>query len=200
VRFEKWDEALKLPAPPEAFGSLRAVWHFARGMAFAGRGQTNAALAQRDALARTLAAIPADERWGRSAAADVFAIAMGLLDGNIAVLRNDFAGAIAKLEAAATAEDKLAYDEPAVWTIPPREALAGVFLASAQAVEAERVLRDELSRRPNSGRALFALATAQRAQRKDSAAVERDFALAWMDADTTPHIGGGAISRSFARR
>ena len=200
VRFEKWDEIAKLPAPPEAYGALRAVWHFARGMAFAGRGRPNAARAERDALARTMAAIPADEMWGRSLAADVFGIAVGMLDASIAVLRNDTAGAIATLRRAAAAEDALAYDEPAVWYIPARESLARVLLATGDPAEAETVLRDELSRRPHSGRALFILAESQRRQLLDAAAVERDFERAWKDADTQPRIGGTAVSPLFGER
>ena len=200
VRFEKWDEVVKLPAPPKAYGALRAVWHFARGMAFAGSARPNAARAERDGLARTMAAIPADEMWGRSTAADVFAIAIGLLDANIAVLRNDTAVAVATLQRAAEAEDALAYDEPSVWYLPPRESLAGVLLAGGDPAGAEKVLRDELSRRPQSGRALFILADAQRRQLLDATAVERDFDRAWKDADTQPRIGGGAVSRLFGAR
>jgi hypothetical protein len=200
VRFEKWDEIARLPAPPTAYPGLRAVWHFARGMAFAGRGQSKAAQAQRDALERTMAAIPEHEMWGRSRARDVFAIALGMLEANIAVLRNDTAEAIALLRAAAATEDAQPYDEPSVWYVPPREPLAGLLLAGADAAGAEQVLRDELSRRPNSGRALFILAAAQRMQQKDYAAVEGDFERAWKAADAEPRIGGGAVSRLFGAR
>ena len=46
VRFGKWDEVLELPPPPKIYGDLRAVWHFARGMARAGRGELAAARAE----------------------------------------------------------------------------------------------------------------------------------------------------------
>src|SRR6185369_11998775 len=92
--------------------------------------------------------------------------------------------AIGKFRAAAAADDALAFDEPAPWYIPPREALAHALLATGDAAAAESALREELARRPKSGRALFALARALKEQGKPADAVEREFAIAWKDADT----------------
>ena len=188
VRFEQWDAVLARPAPPESYRSLRAVWHFGRGMAFAGKGRLDAAIRQRAALAKVLTGVPADEGWGRSKASDVFAVAAGMLDARIALLRNDRDEAIARLRAAAAIEDTLAYQEPAVWYIPPREALADELLAAGRGEEAEQVIRDELARRPNSGRALHVLIAALRAQGKDATDAVRAFAAAWKDADTIPRV------------
>ena len=75
-----------------------------------------------------------------------------------------------------------------------------MLLAGGDPTGAEKVLRDDLSRRPQSGRVLFILADAQRRQLLDATAVERDFDRAWKDADTQPRIGGGAVSRLFGAR
>jgi tetratricopeptide (TPR) repeat protein len=39
VRFGRWDEILKTPAPPATNVFLTGAWHFARGMAHVGKGQ-----------------------------------------------------------------------------------------------------------------------------------------------------------------
>ena len=51
VRFAKWDELLSAPEPDKSLAGLHAMWHFARGMAHAGRGNTSAAETERAALA-----------------------------------------------------------------------------------------------------------------------------------------------------
>ena len=44
--FERWDEILRLPAPDASLGITNAIWHFARGMAQAAKG--NLAEAERE--------------------------------------------------------------------------------------------------------------------------------------------------------
>ena len=54
VRFGKFDEMLAEPAPVEAQRYANGMWHYARGMAFAGKGQLDdarAELAKLDAIA-----------------------------------------------------------------------------------------------------------------------------------------------------
>src|SRR4026208_1306465 len=43
TRFGKWDEMLREPGPPAFSAYMRGQWHYARGTAFAGKGQTDAA-------------------------------------------------------------------------------------------------------------------------------------------------------------
>ena len=200
VRFGKWDEISRLPAPPKSYAGLRAVWHFARGMARAAKGQPDAAQRERDAMTKTLAAISAEERWGNNAAADIFAIASALLDGNIALSRGDGTEAIERFQAAARVDDALAFDEPAPWYIPPREALARAMLEAGDAAGAENVLREELARRPKGGRALFALIKAMQQQAKPTVALEQEFAVAWKDADVSPWVGYAAPSVAARRQ
>ena len=189
VRFQRWDEILKLPRPPKAFAGPLAVWHFARGAAFAARGRIDRAEAERLGFAQAMFGMSDGEAWGRNRAVDVLAIARAMCDGYIASASGDDVAAIRHFTAAAAAEDALAYDEPAPWTVPPREALGAALLAAGDVASAEQVFVAELSRRPRSGRALFGLAAALKAQGKPAGAVEEQFASAWKNADTEPGLG-----------
>jgi tetratricopeptide (TPR) repeat protein len=198
VRFQKWDEVLKLPRPPQAYAGPRAVWHFARGMAFAARGRIKQAESERAGFAKALAAMPADEAWGRNLAADVFSIAAAMLDGNLALAKGGRSTAITFFESGVAAEDALNYDEPIPWYLPLREPLGAALLAGDDAAAAEKVFVGELGKHPRSGRALYGLAAALKAQGKPAETVERDFSKAWENADTEPHLGVTGV-RPFKR-
>jgi hypothetical protein len=43
TRFGKWDEMLREPAPPATSVYMQGVWHYGRGTAFLGKGQTDSA-------------------------------------------------------------------------------------------------------------------------------------------------------------
>jgi hypothetical protein len=77
----------------------------------------------------------------------------------------------------------LNYDEPPAWYFPIRESLGGEYLRSRQPAEAEQVFRRDLELNPNSGRSLFGLREALRAQSREDAAVGRQFEDAWNAAD-----------------
>lgn len=189
VRFQRWDEILKLPRPPRTFAGPRAVWHFARGTAFAARGRIDRAGAERLGFAQAMFGVSDGEAWGRNRAVDVLAIARAMFDGYIASATGDAAAAIGHFTVAAAAEDALAYDEPAPWSVPPREPLGAALLATGDPASAEQVFVAELSRRPRSGRALYGLAAALKAQGKPAGAVEEQFASAWKNADSEPKLG-----------
>src|SRR5207302_265767 len=63
VRFQKWDEVLRQPDPASSMGLTRIMWHLARGMAFAGKGDTGAAETERLAFEEGRKAIPADAMY-----------------------------------------------------------------------------------------------------------------------------------------
>ncbi|MEO8133647.1 MAG: hypothetical protein ABI831_06710 [Betaproteobacteria bacterium] len=189
VRFGKWREVLRLPQIPAAFSDLAAVRHFARGVAFAEQGRLAEAEGERAHFADAVAAVGGTEMWGRNLAADVFGVAQSILDGHLALARNERDAAIAAFRAAAAAEDALAFDEPAPWYVPAREPLGRVLLDNGDPAAAEVVFTDELKRRPKSGRALFGLAAALKAQGKPSAAAQREFRRAWKSADSAPFLG-----------
>lgn len=186
VRFRRWDEILKSPAPDRELKITGAFWHFARGMAYAATGQVAAAEAELRMLRDTSQAIPADAPFGNNTARVVLQVAEPLLAGKIWLARGDKKRAIEELQKGVEAEDAVSYNEPPDWDLPIREWLGGALLASADYAEAEKVFRAELAKHPRNGRALFGLVESLKRQGKDSSAqmVQREFDKAWEKADT----------------
>ncbi|HJX85089.1 MAG TPA: hypothetical protein VJ723_12160, partial [Candidatus Angelobacter sp.] len=60
VRFHKWDQILALPQPDPAMHAVTSVWHFARGMALAGKGRIGEAEAEYKIVADAEASTPPD--------------------------------------------------------------------------------------------------------------------------------------------
>jgi tetratricopeptide (TPR) repeat protein len=186
VRFRRWDEILKAPEPPAELGATRAVWTWARGMAFASTGKVEEADAALKSFAAAEQALPAEAQFGLNKASDILKIADRMLAARIASARGGRGRAAELLREAVATEDGLAYDEPPAWFLPARESLGAALLADGRAAEAEAVFREDLKRNPHSGRSLFGLAESLKAQRKARAAAEtrRQFAAAWKGADT----------------
>ena len=186
TRFAKWDEMLAEPAPPERFVYLTGTWHYARGLAFVGKGQ----LAEAEKELAEVRRIAGDKAlevplFSPNMAAAIFAAAPEVLSGEIAAKRKDYDAAITHLERAVRLEDGLVYTEPSEWHYPPRQSLGAVLLAAGRAKEAETVYWDDLSRNPDNGWSLFGLAQALRAQGREDEAkgIDARFLKAWSHAD-----------------
>jgi tetratricopeptide (TPR) repeat protein len=191
VEFGRWDDILALPEPAFEAALTGALWHFARTLAFAGKGQADAAQTERAKFLEVADAVPRTMVYGNNDAAGVLAVARPYLDGRLALMAGNNAGAIANLRLAVAAEDALAYDEPPGWYLPSRNALGVALLRDCDYPAAEQVYRDELKLHPESGRALFGLRAALLAQKRDSeaAAVGKRFERAWRAADVKLEAG-----------
>jgi tetratricopeptide (TPR) repeat protein len=185
VRFNRWDDIEKLAAPDKNMVGTTAVWHFARGMAFTGKGRAKEAAAELDALIATQKLIPADASFGLNSASHVLQIAQKVLAARIAE-RNDSKQAIALLRSAAELEDSLSYDEPQAWFLPMREFLGAALMRGGDYAGAEKVFRADLEKNRRNGRSLFGLMEALKAQKKNHEAmlVKEQFEGAWKNADT----------------
>ncbi|HVS81644.1 MAG TPA: hypothetical protein VHE60_07900 [Pyrinomonadaceae bacterium] len=187
VRFSRWDDIEKTSPPDAALESTVGIWHFARGMAFAARGDVGKASSEHQALVQAEKFVPADalSASGLNPASSVLAIADDFLNARIAAARQDNKAAIGLLREALKKEDSLAYEEPASWFLPVREALGGALLKSGDYAGAEQVFRDDLQRNRRNGRSLFGLMESLKSQKKNYAAamVEREFESAWKNAD-----------------
>jgi predicted Zn-dependent protease len=84
-------------------------------------------------------------------------------------------------------EERLAYSEPADWFFPTRHLLGSVLIEAGQAADAERVYRDNLSRHPDNGWALYGLAQSfwMQGRSGDALNVQQQFDRAWKNADMT---------------
>lgn len=186
ARFGLWEEILGMPAPPEGLAHTKAVWHYARGRAFAARGDVDAAAAELTAL-RAEARDPSLEelRMEFNEARALLAIAEHVLAGRLAAARGEHDEAIALLREAARLEDGLTYGEPPEWTVPVRHELGAVLLAAGRPAEAARTYREDLDRFRRNGWSLLGLAHSLRAQGKTAkaSAVEERFRRAWDGAD-----------------
>ena len=192
-RFARWHDILAMPAPKISPDEpLRvAMWHYARGLAFAQTGDLGMAQKERDAvaeLAKTLV-IPGLAGW-YNGSKPILGMALDVLDSKMALARNRPSAAVALLSHAVHLQDGLLYIEPPDWYYPIRESLGAAFLRSGDPKGAERTFRDDLTRNPRNARSLFGLAEALKAEgdATDETWVRRSFDKAWKNADTTLSI------------
>jgi hypothetical protein len=188
ARFGAWDEILAEPAPPKEFAYTTAMWHYARGLAFAATGKLDDAAAEQTALNQSAAAISADFMIGpNNQAADITKLAAQILTGAIASAHSNHDAAVADYTEAVRMQDALGYDEPPSWYYPVRESLGAEMLADKKDAAAEAVYRADLKRNPENPRALYGLSESLRAEGKADAAakVEARFTRQWSHSDVT---------------
>ena len=191
VQFGRWDEVLVLPEPAFEAPITGAMWHFARTLAFAAKGRGGDAQAERATFLEAAGTLTAKMEYGNNDAAALAAVARPYLDGRLALMAGNDAAAITYLRQAVAAEDALAYDEPPGWYLPSRNALGIALIRAGDFVAAEQAFRDELTRHPESGRALFGLRCALHAQGRDKEATALGPRLqrAWRAADVELSVG-----------
>ncbi|MFO1414223.1 MAG: hypothetical protein U1F10_10030 [Burkholderiales bacterium] len=188
VRFGRWQELLTDVVPPDGPEPYpRAIWHYARGTAYAKTGRVAQA---REELAR-LDAIAADPALAQAkikninAAAALVRIAQLTLAADIALAEGRAGAALPLLREATAIEDALTYDEPHLWLAPSRHALGAALVAAGQYEEAVRVYREDLAHYPANGWSLAGLAEALRrgGQPAAAAAAAQQARAAWGAAD-----------------
>jgi tetratricopeptide (TPR) repeat protein len=187
LRFGRWDEVLREPAPPPGLRIAYAVWLEAEGFAHANKGDLAAARADREKLA----ALAAQSDWSRyepmvpgHALTD---LALASLDGEIARAEGHLDDAVARFRLAADIEAHLPYTEPPWWHQPVSHLLGAALLQAHRAAEAEAVYRESLKVYRTDGWALTGLAMAQEAEGKaaEAAATREAQKTAWRLADVT---------------
>jgi tetratricopeptide (TPR) repeat protein len=185
VRFSKWDEILRQPAPPQDLRFTTGMWHYARALAYTAKGQSDSAAVEQAALVKVADATPADQMMNLNSAKTLLEIAMAHLAGEMAARQGRIDEAVTQLNVAIEGEDNLTYDEPPAWYMPLRQRLGAILLAAGRPVRAEKVFREDLLRRPENGWSLHGLAQSLRAQNKTKAAAraETRFREAWKTAD-----------------
>ena len=186
VRFGRWDEVLAYPAPLREWPYTSGVWRYARGTAFNGKGQADAARGELSALEAILQSVPPDRTVAFFfRAKNVLQMAANLLAGEIAAKAGDAATAERLLRAAVAEQDTHWFTEPPPWYFPVRQALGAVLLQAGRASDAEQVYREDLKRNPGNGWSLFGLAQSLKTQGKtaEAAQVDESFRKAWARAD-----------------
>jgi tetratricopeptide (TPR) repeat protein len=194
VRFQKWDDILKMTQPSADMKIASTYWHFARGMALAGTGKVGDAEAEYKALTANRDATPPDAVFAmpfNNKTKDILTIASDVLGAKIAMAKKDNAGAIAMLQDAVAVQDKLNYGEPPDWFSPVRESLGAVMLMNGDSAGAEQVFRADLDRNPRNPRSLFGLQQALKAQGRtyDAGFVEKQFQASWKGGQNQLKVG-----------
>ena len=146
--FSPPDTILALPDPGDAIPYVKAMWHYARGIAYATRHDLPAAAAEADAIATiersadfsllTTAGIPAH---------DVLKLARAVVEGRVDQARGDPNGAAEHFEQAAVLQDALPYTEPPYWYYPVRQSVAAALMQAGRLDAAEDQFRRALDTR-----------------------------------------------------
>jgi tetratricopeptide (TPR) repeat protein len=189
VRFGKWDEILKEPRPAEDLIYPNGVWHYARGMAYARKGELEKAEKELEKL-KAKAADPSLEQvtlFDLNSTASILKIATEVLAGELAAERGEYKKAIGHLKTAVRLEDGLTFDEPPPWYHGVRQSLGAVLMDAGRVEEAKKFYREDLVRNPENGWSLFGLHKSLLAQGKvkEAEEVKKRFDKAWKRADVT---------------
>ncbi len=186
VRFGKWDEILKEPAPPRSNVFLTGAWNFARGLALLAKKDTAGAEKSLATLKKLMADKSLDDRmFSDNSARSILSIAPQVLGAEIAASRKQFSTAISLMDTAVRYEDSLQYAEPIEWPLPTRQVLGAILISAGRLDEAESVYWADLKKHPSNGFSYFGLMQAYAAREKqdDLPQIEALFKKSWARAD-----------------
>jgi tetratricopeptide (TPR) repeat protein len=193
VQFSNPETILALPDPGKDFILVGAMWHYARAVAFARKGDSASGQKEIDTLSALIrdGEFKAISDWGIPAK-EIVQTAQQVAMGRLAEARGDLPAAIAAFQAAVVIQDALPYTEPPHWYYPVRQSLGAALLRAHRIDDAEKAFRDSLARTPSNGWALRGLMEVYR-QRGDTAALkaaQKRFDTTWLG-----KAGGPDLSR-----
>ncbi len=159
VRFGKWDKIMNTPEPAEDLVYPRAIWHYARGIAYTAEGNIAAARSELKSLdqLREDARLEGITVWDINSAVDVLSIASLTLGGEIEGKDENYDKAISILKKAVELEDELNYNEPSDWHYPVRQSLGAILIKAGRIAEAQEVYKEDLEVFPENGWSLVGL-------------------------------------------
>lgn len=187
VKFSMWDTILVERSPSKDLIYPRAIWHYARGMAFLGKHD----LPHAQEEMKSLSSLAADTTlkdltvWNINTSLDLVQIAAKVLAAGIATQQKQLDKAAGLLGEAIAIEDNLNYNEPPDWFFSVRHHLGAVLLKAGKNAEAERVYRQDLQTWKKNGWALMGLynSLAQQKNTAEAQTVKSAFDKAWQHAD-----------------
>jgi tetratricopeptide (TPR) repeat protein len=183
AQFSDPKTTLGLPDPGSDLLYVKAMWHYARGVAHAARKDLDAAGAEADAIGSI--ARNGDFSGmvdGGVPAPELLQLARLVIAGRVAQAGKNYEEAVTAFRRAATIQDNLPYLEPPYWYYPVKQSLGAALLQTGRPVEAEKVFREALEEFPNNAWALYGLQETLKAQGNASAVAEVDKRLnaAWV--------------------
>ncbi|WP_218150444.1 tetratricopeptide repeat protein [Chitinophaga arvensicola] len=187
VKFSMWDTIALLTPPAKDLVYPRAIWHYAKGMAYLGKNDLANAQKEMDSL-HTLASDTVLQQltvWNINTTADLVQIATRVLSAGIACKQGQLDKAASLLGDAVVMEDKLNYNEPPDWFFSVRHHLGAVLLKAGKYPEAEKVYQQDLQTWRKNGWALAGLHNALTLMNKKSEAqkIKSAFNDSWKYAD-----------------
>lgn len=169
IRFGLWDECIAQPIDDDVDSiciATACMQAYARGVAFAAKGNVAAARAELARLRRLMAAPQLALRrlhnnfvWRGDGTGTMLAVALPYLEGEIAWREGHADRALSLLRTAAAAEAALAYDEPPGWLVPVRHAIGCLSAEAGRYRDAAEALLEDLSTLPDNVWALRQLET-----------------------------------------
>jgi tetratricopeptide (TPR) repeat protein len=164
AQFADADKLVALPQPAGAPPYVEAMWHYARGVGLAERGDAAGA---RDEAGK-IEALEKTADWSAMdqfaiPARDILRVAQNVVLARAAQAKGDPAESITYFQAAAGVQDSLPYMEPPYWYYPVRQSLGAALLKAGRAKEAADQFRTALDGARKSAWALFGLREAAKA-------------------------------------
>ncbi len=183
VKFGMWDEIIREESPGMDLPYPAAVLEYAKGMAALSGKDISTAEIHLKNLKNLMSdtSIRQISVWGLNSASDLLKIALNVLEGECLNKKGDFKAALAKLVTAIETEDQLNYNEPPDWFFSVRHNYAAIALEHKLYSEAEKALREDLTKFPLNGWALSGLKEAlkQMGKTREAEEAEKQFEKAW---------------------
>lgn len=146
VRFGLWQQIIDEPMPDDEnlYPVTTAMYHYAKGVAYATLGQFAEAQNQKNSFELACTAIPEKRFFFNNPALNILAVGEQMLNGELEYHQCNYETAFEHLRQAVILDDNLHYSEPWPWMHPPRHALGALLMEQGQFEEAEQVYRADL--------------------------------------------------------
>ncbi|KAF2623836.1 TPR domain-containing protein [Macroventuria anomochaeta] len=146
IRFGRFDDILNLPLPDDQklYCVKTASLHYAKGVAWAAKGDVTKALVEKEAFLQAKAQVPASRMDFPNRCIDVLEVAEAMLNGEIDYRRQNYDAAFAHLRRSIELDDGLVFSEPWGWMQPARHAYAALSLEQGHIEEAARAYAEDL--------------------------------------------------------
>ena len=196
---------LALPDPGDAIPYVKAMWHYARGIADAAQGDFTAANAEANAIAALEGGDFTLLKSSGVPAQDVLALARTVIEARVAQRQGDKVAAIERFERAAALQDglpymELPYMEPPYWYYPVRQSLAVALMQAGRLDEAEEQFQRALKRAPGNGWSWYGLAELYKARGKaDALAATFGYLASAKSCGRSPNAASSLAPRTRAR-
>ena len=146
IRFGKWREILDAPMPDdrELFVVTTALWHYAKGVAYAATGDVDNGSIRQKRFLEAWDRVPERRLIFNNECRDMLKVPDAMLAGELAYRREQYDEAFAHLRRCVDLYDGLNYTEPWAWMQPPRHALGALLLEQGHVAQAAEVYRADL--------------------------------------------------------